>query len=1242
MARFPSFSKSWSSAFVSSLALLSTVIPSVQADDPVYIEGTDAQGVTRTLLDNRFPALYTGDFGDCMGGQSLLNVTAFDAAYYADNMTVLFHLAGTTNLQNEIIMMYISVYAYGENRFDLTFNPCNANLDSLCPMNRSVPIYGEAIIPVATSDVSGIPNIALSIPDFEGSATLRFFSNASQTEIGCFQAIMRNGASFSHPSAIGPVLGIFTAVALSASFATAIYGVGVPQIRTHYAHSLSVLVVFEVFQSIFFSGALSLNWPSVLPAFWSNFAWTAGMIHSSSIVKSVNSFVGVSGNSSQVGGAGSAVLNNNGGLQQQIYGRGLQTSEATVERSLVRRALNATTPSKSYNWAGIPVNPGLPIPGNWTGFAGTLSDIGIPAADAFLTGFLWLLILVVALVAATALFKWSLELFGARKWMKPDRLALFRSHWLGFIGLIVLRSMLIAFFMIMTLALFQFSYGGDGGIIAISAIIFLIFFVGISGIATYACFVRLRFGKYASSPDRIHFQSKKMMKVIPWYTTVWESKLAESARAKTSGSVPFFRLHHMDNDSERQSVHEDADYTKRFGWLSSRFRRTRWWYFSFWVVYQFVRACFIGGARANQEAQVIGIFVVEAIALIATIWINPFESSRNTALAVYMLGISKVATAGLSIAFLSRLNVARIPTTVIGIVIIVIQGFLVIGLLILIVLGAVSSYMSITRDREEFIPRNMAGIRMKYLDRIDDKAKDVPPPPPPAPEEPKEPYFNVSTVRRAPKIEDEDIDLVPDLANPAAASVYSLPNRASRSNITRVSVAAWRRDCVVSFLKTQKGASTIPNIYAVGSAYPSTAILDVNVRKACETIMQPEAPMALRLQSNLLFGVSRVYSQQCGYVLADTQAAQNSMRALLKVVRDHGLDPEAGRARPDQLILLDDPAFLPDMALPLFDFDLSDFNVHVLNASKRSSQSSLSPHDRSQPVSSAISLPGFNLGSGNSSSGQYQLPINDPFAESSARKQVEIAGNLVDDEAILFQDDDLFELDADGNLHDISTTQRERCQTANQGHPGSDSAASRRVRKEHEDALAGRANIPGFEDFNIMQFGDDEIPLPDAESFPVMSRALQPNVPRLLASEGHTLSQESSSVSAEAPAKRRKAKVPKVLKNDFTLEHRNADLLQWQHAYVANMAEEIKSKAKKKRKIEANKNAYIFVYGCGIQDVGNGKGGSQLPHPLQMFSGGELIARITGEQSLSPIAKRGVKRVSEDEDEEKSKTLSSL
>ncbi len=103
MVRFAPRSASWTAAFVSTLAVWSAIIPSVHADsstDVETIDGTNADGVTQQLLVGRTPALYTGDFGDCMGGQSLINLTSFDVAYYADNMTVPFNLAGTTNLRN--------------------------------------------------------------------------------------------------------------------------------------------------------------------------------------------------------------------------------------------------------------------------------------------------------------------------------------------------------------------------------------------------------------------------------------------------------------------------------------------------------------------------------------------------------------------------------------------------------------------------------------------------------------------------------------------------------------------------------------------------------------------------------------------------------------------------------------------------------------------------------------------------------------------------------------------------------------------------------------------------------------------------------------------------------------------------------------------------------------------------------------------------------------------------------------
>lgn len=111
-------------AILTFLALLPAAIASDNTD---WIQYQNADGETVYLRDNRQPSLYTGNFGDCLGG-SLVNVSRFDAAYYKDNMTVSFHLAGSSAIKNESLVMYIGVFAYGQSRFDLVFNPCSANI----------------------------------------------------------------------------------------------------------------------------------------------------------------------------------------------------------------------------------------------------------------------------------------------------------------------------------------------------------------------------------------------------------------------------------------------------------------------------------------------------------------------------------------------------------------------------------------------------------------------------------------------------------------------------------------------------------------------------------------------------------------------------------------------------------------------------------------------------------------------------------------------------------------------------------------------------------------------------------------------------------------------------------------------------------------------------------------------------------------------------------------------------------
>lgn len=764
---------------VSSIFVLFILSPAAAGTNTQFITGTSITGVTQQLAVDRTPALYTGDFGDCLDGQSLLDITKFDAAYYTDNSTVLFHLDGKSSIMNESLVMHISMDAYGENRFQMTFDPCFVNIDSLCPLNSSVPVTGWAVFAVGPQQVGDIPSLAFTIPNFEGSVRLQIFGNSTRSEIGCFQASLTNGNTMAYPQIISPILATFVLVAMLASFATAAHGVSIPAMRTHYAHSLSVMVLFETFQSIFFSGALQLEFPSILPAWWSNFAWSAGQIYSNSVVRTVDMSSGVRGNSSEVGDARPSVelvTTSGASLAQQIYGRSVSVvPEAT---HYLQRRYNASDPY-DYTWAGSPVGPGVVLPGTWTGFPGTLAALNLPAADTFAVGLIWLLVLIAILIFSLAFLKLCTEALVKTTRIKEDRIAYFRGHWAQYILTIVLRTLFVAFAMITTLACYKFSTGGSPGSIALAAIIFVAFLLGVGGLVAHACHIRLRDGRYVVEPDRIVFVRVVLWKFVPLIfpsrSSSLERKAEQQPAERAVGSLPFvqIRWHHDGDSPHGATVHQDEPYVKRYGWLTARYRRTRWWFPACHFGYQLVRAAIVGGGSAAPMAQVYCLLIYDILALAALTRIDPFEGRRNAALAVWMLGLAKVLTTGLSVAFLPTLGVGRIVATAVGIIIVVIQGLLAVAALVLVALGALSSYMSLARDNGDpeapgsFRPARLAPVRARYLAHLERSAPDARvsraerrrlAEEEEAAAAAAEPSFRVRSVRRVSKIYDEDED----------------------------------------------------------------------------------------------------------------------------------------------------------------------------------------------------------------------------------------------------------------------------------------------------------------------------------------------------------------------------------------------------------------------------------------------------------------------------------------------------
>ncbi|KAK1825749.1 hypothetical protein QBC39DRAFT_400623 [Podospora conica] len=433
---------------------------------PAYIAGAHAGTyIERNLTDDKTPSLYTGDFGNCLDGESesRFQVARFGAAFYADNLTTVFYVDGNTSLSNESLLINLEVAAYGEDRYQVTFDPCVLNLSSLCRPNASVPITEWAKIPVGLN----IPLAAFTIPDFEGVARLRFFAGPSETEVGCFQAALKNGNSLSHPGAIGPLLVVFTLVAMITSFASAARGPGIIRRRKHHVHSLPVFFIIDAFQTIFFTGALAVDWPPICVAWWSNFAWAAGLINMvPSLTRSIRSFSGAANEQGHTLHARSHVLNPGSGFSARPLGRLLQEGSTYV----ARRVADNTSSPDGPTWAGHAITPGMPLPGTLYGLAGTLSGANFGVTEAVLTALVWVVIIMTLVVALLISFKVLLEVLGWMDFITTKRFVYFRRHWFKHAVHVSVRGFLMAFPAIATLTLFHlvFVYGPTGVMVIVS------------------------------------------------------------------------------------------------------------------------------------------------------------------------------------------------------------------------------------------------------------------------------------------------------------------------------------------------------------------------------------------------------------------------------------------------------------------------------------------------------------------------------------------------------------------------------------------------------------------------------------------------------------------------------------------------------------------------------------------------------------------------------------------------------
>ena len=157
-------------------------------------------------------------------------------------------------------------------------------------------------------------------------------------------------------------------------------------------------------------------------------------------------------------------------------------------------------------------------------------------------------------------------------------------------------------------------------------------------------------------------------------------------------------------------------------------------------------------------------------------------------------------------------------------------------------------------------------------------------------------------------------------------------------------------------------------------------------------------------------------------------------------------------------MIQDDPAFLPDLALPGLDIDLSALDISTDESSRRSSI--MSPHSQRSSLSSGhgpddsmlgLIIPSSATG-GAGDIGGFQLHSGN---FSSARGSMRLGGLDEDD---IFNFEPGFAIDGDGNIiEDLLPSERAQPGSLRLG---SDSAASARVREGLIEGLqTGRPEV---------------------------------------------------------------------------------------------------------------------------------------------------------------------------------------
>lgn len=594
---------------------------------------------------------------------SQFSASYFDVHFFRHNNSVVFNIDATTTISDKVILK-VTLITYGLNVIEETIDLCSFGLPAVCPLSAG-RLEVSSSYSLDSSITKQIPGVAYTIPDLDAQVRVVVYAKndtAQTTPLACVEAMVSNGKTVDTKYAAWPIAAVSGLGVLTSGFVSVL---GYTATSAHIASNSISLFIY--FQNLAITSMMGVSHVPPIAAAWTqNFQWSMGIIRANFMQKIFNWYV------QATKGVSTVVLRNKDVLSISVQKR--QLAQSMLKKITLATANDYSEGSTLANDTSLYTTNER----NSTDYSGKILLLhgvervaylaNIELSNFFLTGVVFFLFFVFALVVAMIFFKALLEvLTRARLMSETSNFFIYRKNWGSIIKGTLFRLAIIAFPQVTLLTIWEFTQV-DSIAILVDAIVVL---------AVVCCLLI-----YGTTRVFIVGHKSKHLYKTPAYLLYGETK-----------------------------------FLNRFGFLYAQFNAEKYWWLIPYLAYAFLRSLFVAVLQNYGKAQALIVFIIEFIYFIGLCVVRPYLDKRTNAFNIF-IHVVNLINALIFLFFSNLFGQPLVVSSVFAVILFVLNAVVALFLLIFTIVTCSlalwhrnpdARYAPMKDDRVSFIPKIQPG-----------------------------------------------------------------------------------------------------------------------------------------------------------------------------------------------------------------------------------------------------------------------------------------------------------------------------------------------------------------------------------------------------------------------------------------------------------------------------------------------------------------------------------------------------